>query len=411
MNFAIVVLLTHVLGATRFGAYASAVAWTTLLAVVAVLGLAPLVVRHVAGYSADEAWGRLRGLLAWAHRSVGAASAITVAVAAGVGVAIYHARPELLWPLLASLPLVPLIALTTLRQAAMQGLGRVVLGRIPDTLLTPVAFIVLIVASDAVAGTLTATAAVGLQAASTAIGFLVGALLLRRSMPGEVRQTPPETDRASWRRSAASLLALNVIGAAGGQVGTILLGAVGTARDAGVFNVAYRTTIFISFLMVAATYPLSPLVARLYARGEIDRLQATVVRVARTILLVSLPVAAILVALAPSILRLFGSGFDAGATAVRIIAVGDVVNVLTGFGGVVLVMCGREGDLARSVGIGTVLNVALTAALVPTLGVDGAAIGSAAGLVVSNVAMTWYAARRLGVYATVAGRVAATAER
>jgi O-antigen/teichoic acid export membrane protein len=81
--------------------------------------------------------------------------------------------------------------------------------------------------------------------------------------------------------------------------------------------------------------------------------------------------------------------------------VGDLVNVLTGFGGVVLVMCGRESDLARSVLLGAVLNAGLTGLLVPSYGITGAAIAAATALAASNVAMTWLAWRRLGVWAAV----------
>src|SRR5262249_35129863 len=80
-NFVIVLLLTHLLGAKAFGAYASAIAWSTILAVVAVLGLAPLVVRHVASYSRTESWALLRGLLRWTNQAVAISSFLTVVTA------------------------------------------------------------------------------------------------------------------------------------------------------------------------------------------------------------------------------------------------------------------------------------------------------------------------------------------
>jgi O-antigen/teichoic acid export membrane protein len=192
--------------------------------------------------------------------------------------------------------------------------------------------------------------------------------------------------------------------AANAQIGTILLGALSGAADAGVFNVAMRTTTFISFIMLAATYPLMPVIARLYATGDIERLQQLVVRAARGVLLFALPTGLVLVVFAPVILDLFGSGFDDGATAVRIPAIGELMNVLTGFGGVVLVMTGRERELAFCVGIGAALNLGLSAALIPLIGLDGAAIGTATGLACANLLMAWLAWRRVGVWSAVAGR-------
>jgi len=194
--------------------------------------------------------------------------------------------------------------------------------------------------------------------------------------------------------------------AANTQVGTILLGALSSATDAGVFNVATRTTTLISFIMLAAMYPLMPLAARLYAAGEVAQLQRVVIRAARAVLLFAAPTALVLVVFGPSILGLFGTGFDEGSTAMRILAIGELVNVVTGFGGLVLVMTGHERELALCVGIGAVLNLGLSTVLIPVVGLEGAAIGTATGLACANAAMTWLSWRQVGVWSAVAGRSA-----
>jgi O-antigen/teichoic acid export membrane protein len=407
LNFVVVLLLTHVLGTVEYGAYASAFAWAGILSVIAVLGLAPLVVRDVAAYTASESWALVRGLIRWTNRAIVASSSATIAGAALVGWLLYRHRAELFHPYLVGLALIPLIALTSLRQAAMQGLGRVVLGRFPETMLTPAVFIAILVGADAlVSRRLTAAWAIGFQVGATLAGFALGARLLRRSLPSAVHASAPMFASRSWRRSTVSLLALNVVMAANAQVGTIMLAAVSGGRDAAVFNVAFRVTIFISFILLASSYPLGPIVARLHAAGERLEIERVVVRAARLVLLVSIPIALVLVVFAPTVLGLFGHDFSHGATTVRILAIGDVVNVLTGYGGLVLVMSGRESDLARSIALGAVLNLGLAAALIPPLGVSGAGIAAAASLAVSNVVMTWYAWRKLGIWTGIAGRLA-----
>jgi O-antigen/teichoic acid export membrane protein len=403
LNLLVVLVLTRLLCPRDFGAYASAYAWAGLLAVLAVLGLTPLVVRQVASYRAARSWDLLRGLLRRTSEWVGIASATTVAVAAVGGWFLYRGRPELLHPFWLALLLVPLTALVSLRQAAMQGLGRVVVGRIPETIVLPALFLAFVaVAAFGLGDDFDARWATAAHVAAAACTFAFGALLLRRSLPRDVGDVRPAYDLRSWRRSGASLVLLNVVLAANAQLGTILLGALASPEDAGVFNVAVRATGFISFTMLAASYPLMPLVARLYAAGEVDRLQRAVLRTARVLLLVAVPTALLLVALAPTVLAVFGAGFEAGATSVRLLAIGEVVNVVTGFGGLVLVMTGHERDLARSVALGAAVNLALTAALIPIAGVEGAAIGTATGIALSNVVMARLAWKRLGVWTTVA---------
>lgn len=404
LNFGLVLLLSRVLGATGYGAYASAFAWAAVLSVIAVLGLTPLVIRNVATYRSLESWALLRGLLRRVNQSVALSSAITIGVAAVLGRFIYASEPALLHAFWIALLLVPLIALTSLRQAAMQGLGHVVLGRLPDTVVAPLLFIMLAGAGAALLDDITASVATALQVVAVGAAFGLGAVLLRRALPAPARTAAPEYEMTVWRRSGMSLVLLNVVMAANAQVGTIVLGAASGAADAGVFNVATRVTTFISFMMLAVTYPLMPLVARLYASGDVLQIQRIVVRAARAVLLAAAPTGLVLVVLAPAILRVFGSDFGDGATAVRILAVGEIVNVFTGFGGLVLVMTGHEGDLARSVGIGAAVNVVLTAVLIPLLHVEAAAIGTATGVASANVLMTWFAWKRLGVWAAVAGR-------
>lgn len=407
LNFMLVVLLSRLLGAAGYGAYASAFAWAGILSVVAVLGLTPLVIREVASYHSFESWGLLRGLLRRSNQWVAVSSILTMAAGAAVGWLIYQGRPELLYPFWIALPLVPLIALTGLRQGAMQGLGRVVFGRIPETLVAPGLFICLVSAAGLVLGNnFTASWAMTLQVAAALCAFSVGAVFLRRSLPLGVRDAEPKYKMASWRRSGITLVLLNLLLAANAQIGTILLGALSNAADAGVFNVATRMTAFISFMSLAATYPLMPLVARLHATGESERLQNVVVQAARGVLLFAAPTGLFLVVFAPAILGLFGAGFEEGVTVVRILTLGEVVNVLTGFGGLVLLMTGHEGDLARSVGLGAAVNLGLSAVLIPVTGMEGAAIGTATGVACGNIAMTWLAWRRLGVWAAVWGRAA-----
>lgn len=403
LNAVVFALLTHRLGANAYGDFASAIAWAAIFSIVAVLGLTPLVIREVAAHSSSASWALLRGLLRRANQAVALASTLTIGAAALVGWAIYRDRTQLLHPYLVALLLVPVIALTSLRQAAIQGLGRVVVGRLPEAILVPVLFIALLIPIPrAIGHHFTPAVAVALQVGVTFVGFVVGTWLLRRVLPTEVRASAAEYRTASWRRSTAPLLLLNVVMAANAQVGTIMLGALRHASDAGVFNAAFRVTTFISFIMLAASYPLSPLVARLHAEGARRKIEETAVHTARIVLVATAPLAIVLVAFAgPVLAHLAGHDFGAGSTAVRIMAVGDVVNVLTGFGGLVLVMCGRESDLARSVALGAVVNIGLAAALIPPFGVNGAAIATASSLALSNLLMTWFAWRRLGVWAAV----------
>ncbi len=410
LNFGLVLLLSRLLGADGFGVYASALAWASVLSVIAVLGLTPLVVRHTAEYATTGALGLLHGLLQRTNQAVLLVSSGTVAVAAAIGWLIYDDTPALLYAFWVALALVPLIALTSLRQAAMQGLGRVVLGRVPETIVAPALTIALVGAVALASDWLSPARATGLQVAATLAAFALGVSLLRRTLPRGTLTARPEYDTRSWRRSGLALLGLTGVMAVNLQLGTILLATLATTAEAGTFNVAVRASLLVSFVMLAASYPLMPTVARLYAGGDVADIQRTVIRAGRGVLVFAVPVTLVLVAFAPAILSLFGPDFEDGATALRILALGELAKVVLGFGGLVLVMTGHEADVAWSALVGAVLNLGLAAALIPFYGIEAAAVAVVAGTIASNLLAAAVARRRTGVWAPVlSGRASGTA--
>ena len=225
------VVLARTLGTAGYGAYAVALAWAMFLSVPASLGITPLVVRHVAANAQREEWGLVRGVIRWSNQVVGAAAAVVVAGAALVGLVVSDARPETVGPFLIGLLLVPVVAFTGLRQAAIQGLHRVVLARLPDTVLLPTMFLAFVfLASRLLGDRFTASWAMALNVAAGTFALLVGVVLLRRALPVRVRRSKPDYEHRSWFRSALPLLVMSLLLVANNQCGTILLGVLDSAR-------------------------------------------------------------------------------------------------------------------------------------------------------------------------------------
>ena len=123
------------------------------------------------------------------------------------------------------------------------------------------------------------------------------------------------------------------------------------------------------------------------------------------ILLVSAPICGALAIFPSVVLGFFGSGFQAGSTALTIVALGQLVNGATGPSATVLIMTGHELAAARAVGTGTLANLVLAILLVPPLGVTGAAIAFASSLALENIALVLIARRRVGVNVTAFRRL------
>jgi O-antigen/teichoic acid export membrane protein len=394
LNLVLTLILSRTLGADGYGAFAFAFAWSLLLASLANLGLSALTVRYVAQYLERERWGLLRGLVSRLNQVVGATSLVAIALAAAIGTAVLPHDGELYVPFLVGLLVVPLITLTTQRQCVMQGLHRVILGRMPETLVAP-AFLVLMVAGVVALGAeLTAEKTLWLRVVAQAVSFVLGLLLLLRALPPAVRTAKAEFEHRAWLRTGLPLFFMGVVIAANAQVGTIVLGVTGGPAEAGIFAVATRASMFVGFVMLAATYPLMPTFARIRALGDESLYHATAVRATRSVVLATAPIVVGLFILAEPILALFGSEFGAGATAVRVLVIGETAKLLVGVLAVGLVMSGEERWMTKAIGAGAILNIGLAVALAPSFGVNGAAVAAAVSATVSS-ALVIVRARRL----------------
>lgn len=403
LNFVLTVTLAHALGAEGIGQYAYAFAWASVLGVPAALGLTPLVIRHVAGYRERREWGLLRGLLRRANTAVLLSSGALVVGGIVVALVLDRARPEFLYPVLVGLLLVPIIAVTSIRQAAMQGLGRVVLGRTPETIVTPALFLLLIaVAWSHLGESFSATWAVALQVAASFAALLVGIYFLRRVLPHHVNVEQAQYEMGSWVRSAIPLLLFSLVQAISAQIDIILLGGIDGASSAGIFSVATKLAGLVTFVMLAVGYALSPAIARLHASGDSAQLKRTVHRAAVFVFLAALPVAVGIIAVSGPLLRLFGSEFETGHSALVVLAISQLLFSAMGFAGTVLVMTGRESLLVRGVVVGAVVTIAANVILIPPFGLNGAAVAALVGTTSMNICLVYYT-RRAGIASTAFG--------
>jgi O-antigen/teichoic acid export membrane protein len=171
---------------------------------------------------------------------------------------------------------------------------------------------------------------------------------------------------------------------------------VHAAADLGVYAAAVRVAQALVLFLTAVSYMFSPFVADLHERGERDRLNALYKDLSRWTVAATIPILIVLAVASQSVLRVFGGTAAGGSTALRILLIGQVVNVAVGAAGFVLIMVGRTGwDLVVYVG-SFLLDLTVAILLVPHLGLRGAAIAQATTLVVSNVArlaLVWRFAR------------------
>ncbi len=408
LMFVITVILTRSIGAAGFGTYVYAITIVGVLVEPAVLGLDWLMVREVPAFLQQEEWGLMRGMLGWSNRL-----SLRLSLALGLGAAgiawLWYAlgrvSQESLVVFLVAVILLPFVALTRLRQAAMRGLFHVVAGQSPELLIQPVLLLVLVLLWLFVwrepFGAVQTTA---LHLASVVVAFVVGTLMLAHFLPEPARKAAPSVRAGVWRASALSLMAFSGMQFLSRRIDTLMLGALGTSADVGVYAAVVRGADLLAFILVAVNSVLAPTIVTIHLAGDRARLQRVTTNAARAVLLFSLVLALPLIMYGDLFLSIFGGEFVVGAPGLTILIAGRLFNAAVGSVALILTMTGHERDVIWGISAGAALNGLLNLWLIPRLGVTGAAIASASGMICWDVILTVRVAQRLGIYPSVLGR-------
>jgi O-antigen/teichoic acid export membrane protein/GNAT superfamily N-acetyltransferase len=171
-----------------------------------------------------------------------------------------------------------------------------------------------------------------------------------------------------------------------------------TAAELGVYSASVRVGQVMVLFLTAVSYMFSPFVADLHAKGERERLDGLFKSLTRWTMAGTIPLLALLLVVPGPLLRVFGGEtFAGGETQLRILLIGQTVNVAVGAVGFILIMVGRTGaDLGVYVA-SFLLDLALAVMLVPMFGTEGAAIAQTTTIALSNALRVYLVWRFVGI--------------
>ncbi|MGD8321758.1 MAG: oligosaccharide flippase family protein [Gemmatimonadota bacterium] len=403
LTFGFTVLVARMFAARGSGVYALALSMATLATVFGRLGLDQVLVRETAAAVVMEDWGAIRGHYRNAMLVAAVASLVVTAalwlLAPMISVDMFH-EPALVAPLrwmaLAVYPWTMLL----LHGELLRGLKRIVSSYLVQAVGLPLVASVLLLGIGRGHGVVGATWAFLVAAAGVAV---IGAALWRR-MTRQTAHYEPKGTTAELLSSSAPLLWVASLNFAMAWVGTFLLGIWASSSEVGIFNAAARTVLLGALALMAVNAIAGPKFAELHRSDDWTSLGRTARHVTILVTLAAAPVLALLLIAPSTVMSMFGKEFVSGAPALAIMAVGQFVNVATGSVGVLLIMTGHERRMRDSVVVAAAVNVLLNLILIPSLGIIGAAIATAAGLMALNLTATYFVWTHLRISVFFFGR-------
>lgn len=410
LGFFVAMILARQLGPGGYGVYAFVLSLIALLAVPAQLGLPTLVLRETAKYRADADWDGLKSLWRWS-------SLIVLGLSSGIAMLVFMVAQllpgqidsTLRTTLFFGLILAPLVALGGLRAAALRGLGWVNAGQLPEAVLRPGIFVVLLLVLAETPGLerLSPGLAMALHAVSAAIAFVVGAMILLRARPFTLTARKKRVyETRNWISSALSLSLVSGMMLINQNTDIIMLGVFRPTEEVGLYRVAISSASLVAFGLNAVTMVAAPEFARLHRVGDTARLARVARHTAQLIFMLALPIALFFVFFGADFLGFaFGEEFRQAHLSLAILSLGQLVNGAFGSVGALLNMTGHERATARGVAWAAAINILLNCLLIPPFGLTGAAVATAIAMAVWNLLLWRSVAKKLGVSSLAFGKI------
>ncbi|HLK86223.1 MAG TPA: oligosaccharide flippase family protein [Candidatus Binataceae bacterium] len=218
---------------------------------------------------------------------------------------------------------------------------------------------------------------------ATSAGFLVGALVsahyVRRLFPAAVaRRVKSQWPGPELFTYSISIMLAGI--ASNGQmfVDRLFVAAFRSAADTGVYQAASQLSIMFGILLGAFHGIFRPMVADIHARGDHRRLAELYRVCSKWTLYASLPLFLIILSVSTYLVQLlYGKAYEGAATPLIILSAAQLFTGLTAGSHTMLVMTGRQKTFVILSFASLLIDVLLALALVPGLGLTGAAIATA----------------------------------
>jgi len=177
-----------------------------------------------------------------------------------------------------------------------------------------------------------------------------------------------------------------------------VMGAFAAAGPVGIFTAAARTATLSTIVRFAFSGIFSPIISSFYARGELEDLGRLYKDVSRWIFTGAFAIFLPIVLLSENILAIFGKDFTAGWAALIVVAAAQLYSSSVGPTPRMLAMTGNQNIAMYTTGAAAITGVVVSLALVPSLGMLGAALGMATAIVTENTGTMLAVRRRLGFW-------------
>jgi O-antigen/teichoic acid export membrane protein len=369
------ILLARWMGAQELGIYVFAFSWCTLISIITGLGYPATSLRIIGQNLASNNMAHIRGFIRQGSLFIIVGSLLASAVGIAVILSLGKAIPDAyVTPLIITLLGVPVFSILRFNLRIAHALSWFSLAFLPNMLLRPLLFLLLVYATWRTGTNLSAETTMFLQLLALGVIAVGQFVILRRMLRPVLGDTHHEYDTRVWMRVAGPLLLVTLFTQFFQDICIALIGTMLPSDAVAIFNASYRTALFIYFGLNAVNAVTIPRLSSLYAAGDRDGMQHLTALATQFKFWSSLCGFFILVLAGKDILALFGDDFLVGYETMLILATAQLVLAAAGPVDVLLSITGHQDRCIPVFAMALLATIALNLVLVPRFGINGAAI-------------------------------------
>ena len=292
---------------------------------------------------------------------------------------------------------VPFHVLIAVGGHAVQGYEKLRPKIIAGQILIPGGTLLLTVLISAVAGNIPAL--LFSLPLSAFAGFLWLWLQLNRITGVSVRDVLHAAIEKDMIRYARPLMFVALAGMVSHWLDILMLGWYAGAETVGLYQPAVRTAGLMRSVLLAFAGIAAPIFAGMHNRGEVVELEKLFKVVSRWVLMVSMPLAVVLLLMPETVLLLFGSSFSVAAPVLVVLAAAVLVQSGFGLYDTMLQMAGYSKICFLNGAAGLAVHVVLNMLFIPEFGMMGAAAALVAVYLMLAAARVIEVHKLLGIHA------------
>ncbi len=396
-RYAFNLLVARLLGAEYLGTYALAVATIQIAEVFAVAGLDSTLLRFINVYANDPQ--RQRAVIGSALKAsflFALCAFLMIAIFSGPIAELLHGRRLLQVALFCYGAALPFNAAVTLSGYAVQGFRQLQPKVVAMHVLSPLLLLLLTLLFEYAFG---AEAALcfpfALSAAGTFLWILPRLSRVTGTAPGDILSARFDRDMFTY---ALPFMGVSLLGMTTHWLDIVMLGMFTDTATVGMYHPAARTAGIIRSVFLAFSGIAAPMLAELHAGTDAREMERIFRMVTRWTVSIIVPATILFMVMPGTVLGIFGPQFLPGRTALVLLSASSFLQAAFGLAATVLAMGGYARLSLFNALSGLLLQVALNAMLVPSMGVNGAALSNLVVFLLLSTVRTAEVRTLLGIH-------------